>query len=145
MTQNSAQTNGQDAVFRPLLDFWSQWIEQGQEQTQVLLESAKGAGDWACARHLWLESLGKSLEAYMQTPAFLEAMRRNFDMMTHLKSSADDLARDIARAAGIPRTDDIGGLFERLQSSQEKILARLGAIERRLEGLEKHHEHAKKS
>ena len=143
MTQNGTQTNGQDAVLKPLLDFWSEWIEQSQEQTKVLLDSMKRAGDLAGLRHLWLESVGKSLEATMRTPAFLEAMRRQFDVMTHLHSSAEDSARDFARVTGIPRINDISGLFERLQSGQEAILTRLAAIEERLKALEKHRRHAK--
>jgi hypothetical protein len=137
MTQSGTQTNGQETGLEPLLDFWSEWIELSQEQTKVLLDSMKGAGDLAGLRHLWLESVGKSLEAYMRTPAFLEAMRRHFDVMTHLKSSTEDAARDFARLTGIPRIDDISGLFERLQSGQLAILNRLTTIEHRLEALEK--------
>jgi hypothetical protein len=135
MTENS---NGHQSAQKPLLDFWSEWIEQGHEQTKVLLDSMKAAGDLAGVRHLWLESLGKSLETHMRTPAFLEAMRRHFDVMTHLKSSAENMARDFARATGIPGIDDISGLFERLQSGQKTILSRLAAIEDRLEALERH-------
>jgi hypothetical protein len=143
MTQNGAQTNGQETVLKPLLDFWSEWVEQSQQQTKVLLDGVKGAGDLAGLRRLWLESVGKSLEAYMRTPAFLEAMRRHFDVMTHFKSSAEDAARDFARATGMPRIDDISGLFERLQSGQLAILNRLTAIEQRLEVLEKHRKRPK--
>jgi hypothetical protein len=138
MTENSTQSNGHQSAQKPLLDFWSNWIEESQEQTKLLLDSVKGVGDLAGLRHLWLDSLAKSLEGYMRTPAFLEAMRRHFDVMTHLKSNAEDVARDFARATGIPRIDDISGLFERLQTGQKGILARLAAIEDRLEALERH-------
>ena len=82
MTQNHTQSNGHEAGLRPFLDFWSDWIEQSQEQTRVLLDSVKEGCDLAGMRHLWLESLGKSLEAHMRTSAFLEAMRRHFDVMS---------------------------------------------------------------
>jgi hypothetical protein len=95
MTQNGTQTNGQETVLNPLLNFWSEWIERSQEQTKVLLDSMQGADDLTGLRHLWLESVGKSLEAYMRTPAFLEAMRRHFDVMTHLKGTTEDAARDL--------------------------------------------------
>jgi hypothetical protein len=143
MTQNGTHTNGQEAVLKPLLDFWSEWIEQSQEQTKVLLDSMQGAGDLAGLRHLWLESVGKSLEVYMRTPAFLEAMRRHLDVMMHLQGTTEDAARDFARATGIPRIDDISGLFERLQSGQLAVLNRLTAIEHRLEALEKHRKRPK--
>jgi hypothetical protein len=144
MTQNSATTNGYDeAVQKGLLDCWSQWIEQNQEQTKVLLDAFREASDLRAVRRLWLESLSKSLDTYMRTPAFLEAMRRNFDVMTHLKSNFEDAARDAARATGIPRIADISGLFERLQIGQEAVLARLSAIEHRLEALESRQKHTK--
>jgi hypothetical protein len=145
MTQNSTQTNGQDAVLKPLLDFWSDWIGQSQEQTKVLLEGFREVGDLAALRSLWLESLAKSLDTHMRTPAFLEAMRQHFEVMTHLQSQAEGTASDVARATGVPRIADISGLFERLQIGQEAILARLTGIEHRLEALENRRKHAKES
>ena len=144
MSQSSRQTNGHESVVNPLLNFWSEWIEQSEERTKVLLDSMNGASDLASLRHLWLESLGKSLEAYMRTPAFLEGKRRQFDVVTHLQETAECTARDSAHAAGIPRIDDIAGLFERMQSGQKAILARLAAIEDRLADLENHRKRSKK-
>jgi hypothetical protein len=143
MTQNSTPTNGQDLGLKPLLDFWSDWIGQSQEQTKALLEGFREVGDLAALRRLWLESLANSLDTYMRTPAFLEAMRQHFEVMTHLKSNAEDTAREVARATGLPRIADISGLFERLQIGQEAILARLAGIEHRLEVLESRRKHTK--
>jgi hypothetical protein len=144
MSQSSTQSNGHESVVSRLLSFWSDCIEQSEERTKVLLDSMNGPGDLASLRHRWLESLGKSLEAYMRTPAFLEGMRRQFDVVTHLQETGEGAARDLAHAAGIPRIDDISGLFERMQSGQKAILARLAAIEERLADLENHRKRSKK-
>src|SRR5262249_1333384 len=141
MTQTNEAANGADPVVQPLLDFWSKYVEQSQEQMKVLLDGVSGVGDPAALRRLWLDSLSKSLESYLRTPAFLEGMRRNLEVMTHLKGNAEDIAQEVARNAGIPRLGDISGLFERLQIGQEAILARLTGIEHRLERLENRRKH----
>jgi hypothetical protein len=46
------------------------------------------------------------------------------------------VAQEVAREIGVPRMPDVSGLFERTQIGHEAILARLVAIERRLEALE---------
>jgi hypothetical protein len=63
-------------------------------------------------------------------------MKRNFETMAQLKSAQEGLARDVSRSTGIPRIDDISGLFERLQIAHEAILERLRTIEDRLQRLE---------
>ncbi len=122
--------------FSPLMEFWSGCFGQFTEQSQALLAGMKEASDPAALRRLWLDSLAKSLDYYMRSPAFLDSVRRNYEMVTQLKGAAEDLARDVSRGTGIPRISDISGLFERLRIGQEAILTRLSAIEERLEALE---------
>jgi hypothetical protein len=76
------------------------------------------------------------MDAYMRTPAFLEAMKQNTDLLVKAKRQADDVAAEIARNANIPTASDISGLFERLHSVEEVILGRLGRIEDRLTTIE---------
>src|SRR5262245_54553384 len=125
-----------DPVLRPLLDFWAETFEAGTRQSLALLEGAAGAGDLAGLRKRWFEALAQSLDAYMRTPVFLEAIRRNFEVTTLLKGASEDVTQELARQAGVPRLPDISGLFERLRIGQEAILAKLGGIERRLKSLE---------
>jgi hypothetical protein len=136
-TPEAAPCNGHDPVTQPLLEFWQKYFEEGTRQTQDLMTGFREAFDPAAMRRRWLEALAESLDRYMRTPAFLEAMRRNFEAVTQLKSASEDWARDVSRATGIPRISDISGLFERLHIGQEAILARLAGIEHRLDGLEK--------
>jgi hypothetical protein len=133
---NGREANFQAAVLQPLFDFWSKSVEQGMEQTKAMLDCMTGACDLATLRRRWLDSLARSLDVYMRSPAFLEAMRRHFDAVTQLHNVTEDWARDAARVAGIPRVPDVSGLFERLRVGQEAILSRLGVIEQRLEALE---------
>jgi hypothetical protein len=103
---------------------------------QALMTGVAGAFEPAAFRRQWLGAVAETLDRYMRTPAFLETMRRNFEAMTQCKGASEDLARDVSRATGIPRIDDISGLFERLQIGQEAIIARLGGLEQRLDALE---------
>jgi hypothetical protein len=135
----SAQTNGVTNPFiQPWMDFWSTTIEQGQEQTSALLEAMQGAPDLETLRRRWLDSLSKNIDMFMRSPAFLEAMRRNFEAMTEMKSHSEEAAQKVARETGIPRLTDVSGLFERLRLAQEAVLDRLTAIEDRLEAIEPH-------
>ena len=136
MTATNQSTNGHEAVFAPLLDFWSKALEQGMQPTQAWWEGSRTAYDPAAWRRRWLDALAESLDAYMRTPAFLESMRRSHQAINEFKSTTEDLAQEVARESGIPRMPDISGLFERIQIGQEAIQTRLAAIERRLEALE---------
>jgi len=118
------------------MDFWSSTFDQSKEQTLALLEAMPGVPDLEALRRRWLDSLAKNLDILLRSPAFLEAMRRNFEAMTEIKTHGEEAAQKIAREAGVPRLSDISGLFERLRLAQEVILDRLSAIDRRLETIE---------
>ena len=66
----------------------------------------------------------------------MEAMRQQLKAITDLKRMQDNIVHDAARQLGLPMADDITGLFERLDSTERKILSRLQAIEERLEAIE---------
>jgi hypothetical protein len=135
-TANETPANGAESATKPVLEFWTRYFEQASEQTQALLGTAREACDPVALRREWLAGLAEGLDHYLRTPAFLETMRRNFEMMTQLRGTSEDLCRDFSRASGIPRINDISGLFERMRIGQEAILARLEAIEARLIALE---------
>src|SRR5262245_36359274 len=106
----NAQANGvTDAFFEPWMEFWSKSFEQGQEQTSALLEAMQGFPDLETLRRRWLDSLAQNLDTFLLSPAFLEAMRRNFEAMTEMKSHGEEAAQKFARETGIPRLSDISG------------------------------------
>jgi hypothetical protein len=76
------------------------------------------------------------MDAYMRSPAFLQTMKQNTDLMIKIKRQSDDLTAEFARNANIPTAADISGLFERLHSVEEAILNRLARIEDRLQTIE---------
>jgi hypothetical protein len=138
MTENAQSNGATNPFFEPWMDFWSKTIEQSKEQTAVLLEAMQGVPDAEVLRRRWLDSLAQNLDTFLRSPSFLEAMRRNFEGMTEMKSHGEEAAQGIARETGIPRLPDVSGLFERLRLAQEVILDHLSAIERRLEAIETH-------
>jgi hypothetical protein len=78
-----------------------------------------------------------SIEGLMRTPAYMETMRRTLKMMTDMKVAQDQVVHGMARHVGMPLAGDITGLFERLHSTEQTILARLGQIEERLGAIER--------
>jgi len=72
----------------------------------------------------------------MRTPVFMEVMKRNLKMTTDLKRLQDQALQGAARHLGQPTVADIAGLFERLNSTEQTIVARLRAIEERLKAVE---------
>lgn len=116
--------------------FWAQWMEQTSRGTQAMLEAVQSVGDPNQLQRKWAEVMSDTADNFMRTPAFLEMMRRNLKMVTDLKMMQDHLIEGSARHLGLPLAEDITGLFERLNVTEQKILERLSAIEGRLEAIE---------
>jgi hypothetical protein len=136
MSAEGESNNQFNQVVRPFVEFWSSYINQANDTTRKLLEGVNGNADVKSWQRRWLDTVSKSMDAYLRSPAFLQAMKQNTDLIVKSKRQADDLAREIARNANIPTASDISGLFERLHSIEEVILARLGRIEDRLKTIE---------
>ena len=135
-TSNAPPVNGPESAVQPAVDFCSTCLERGGEQVQALMNGMKELTDPAALRRGWLDMVGGSLDCYMRTPAFLDAMRRNFEVATQLKTISEAWAGAFSSVTGLPRIWDIGGLFERMKIGQEAILSRLDALDRRLSALE---------
>ena len=59
-----------------------------------------------------------------------------FKSVTDLKGLQNQVTQGTAHELGMPLAGDIAGLFERLQSTEHRILDRLRAIEDRLKAIE---------
>jgi hypothetical protein len=130
-------SNGQlDPIFQPFVDFWSSYMKQADDTARELLEGIDGNADVKTWQRRWSDAVSKSMDAYMRSPIFLQAVKQNTDAMIKIKQQSDDLSKEIARNANIPTAGDISGLFERLHSIEEAILNRLGHIQKRLDAIE---------
>jgi hypothetical protein len=139
MSTNSQSQKPSDAATDPaaaLFSFWTQWMEQSARGTQAVLEAMQTAGDPQQIQRHWIDAVARSIDDFMRTPVFMEAMRQNLKMATDLKRMQDQAVQDTARHFGQPLAADIAGLFERLNSTERTIVARLQAIEDRLKALE---------
>jgi hypothetical protein len=135
--KNKTSTN--DAPVDPtglFTNFWAQWMEQSARGTQMMLEAMQEVGDPAAWQKRWLSAMEDSIEDFMRTPAYMEVMRRTLKLMTDTKVAQDQVVHGMARHVGMPLAGDITGLFERLHSTEQTILARLGQIEGRLGAIE---------
>jgi len=139
MSTNPKTQSTPDAAADPaatLFSFWTQWMEQSARGTQAMLEAVQGAGDPQQMQRHWLDAVARSIEDFMRTPVFMEAMKRNLKMVTDLKRLQDQTLQGAAHQLGQPLAADIAGLFERLNSNERTIITRLQAIEDRLKAVE---------
>ncbi|MCA9151558.1 MAG: hypothetical protein KDA92_19735 [Planctomycetales bacterium] len=125
-----------DAIVQPWLDYWMKLFEQNSQWTQMLMAGMPPTMDFNQARQQWLKTMSTSLDGYLRSPAFLDAMRRTADMSTATKTNTDAMKLEVTRQIGIPHSEDIRGLFERLESAHELVMERLAAIEVRLSSME---------
>jgi hypothetical protein len=131
------ETNGViDPVVKPFVDFWSDYAKQADHATREFLDGIDDTADIKSWQRRWFDAVARSMDAYMRSPVFLQAMKHNADAVIKVKRQTDDFTAEIARNANIPTAGDISGLFERLHSVEEVILSRLGRIEHRLQTIE---------
>ena len=132
-----SETNGTfDPAMQPFADFWSDYFKQANDVTRVFLDGIDDSIDLKAWQRRWLDSVSKSMDAYMRSPAFLQAMKHNMDSINQTKMRIDDALTEVARNANIPMASDISGLFERVHSVEETILRRLAHIDERLATIE---------
>jgi hypothetical protein len=119
-----------------LATLWAQCFELSDRQARSAWEVMQKVCDPQQMQRRWLDAVAQSVENFMRTPAFMEAVKQNLKMMTDLKVFQDQLVKGAARQFGIPLADDISGLFERLNSIERAVLTRLGAVDSRLKAVE---------
>lgn len=138
---NNGQDQAPDAeLWAPLVRLWSDYAERANEQGRQWLDAAGTMADPKDWRRRSLDALSESMDIYMRSPAFLAAMKRNMEAVIQTKDQVDNVSKEFARNAGVPTTDDISGLFERMHSLEVKILHKLEGIEQRLDEFEKERE-----
>jgi hypothetical protein len=124
-------------LLEPYREFWAEYVQRASDTARQMFQSATGAdADPRTWQRRWLEAVGQSVDAYLRSPAFLDAMKQNMDMMIKAKLQADDFTKEFARNANLPTASDVTGIFERLRSAEDAILARLAQMDRRLEAIE---------
>jgi len=136
LSERTETASGADPCVQPYLDFWTGYFHQATESTRKMLESAGGGADPRAWQRRWLETVRRSMDAYLRSPLFLKAMKQNLEAAIKMKMQVDDLHKEFARNANIPTAADISGLFERLRTVEDAILTRLTEIDERLETIE---------
>ena len=143
MSSNKSNEGGFSAAdpARDFLEFWKNYFEQTAIQTRILVEGMQ-EGKSLDRKSLdqlhaqGLESLSQSLEGFMRTPAFLEVLKQSLKRMIDLKRMQDQVSQSVAQQTGLPMAADVTGVFERVHSAEQTILARLGMLDDRLKAIE---------
>ena len=84
-----------------------------------------------------LASLSESLEGFMRTPAFLEALKQSLKRMIDLKLMQDQVAQTASQQTGLAMNADITSVFERVHNAEQAILKQLAVLDDRLKAIEK--------
>jgi len=122
---------------RDFLEFWTNYFEQTAIQTRILLEGMQGGKSLDLLHTQGLESLSQCLDGFMRTPAFLEVLKQSLKRMIDLKQMQDQMSQSVAQQTGLPLAADVRGVFERVHSAEQSILARLAMLDDRLKAIEK--------
>lgn len=125
----------QEAVSKPFLELWTDFFKQNDDRSRQVAEAFDFQAEAERWRRRWLDAMSQSMDAYMRSPAFLETMKHRADAIIKTKDQVNDFSKEVARNSGIPTASDIAGLFERLRSVEELIVARLADIEKRLDAV----------
>lgn len=131
MGSNNQQAELQKVV-EPFYDWWNNYVKQVNEGAQAYVAGLTAASDLQQWRRGWLDALTQSLDTYMRSPAFLEAMKHNMQAAVQAREQVNDVGQEMARNAQIPTLNDISGLFERIKSLEVELIHRLEKIEQRL-------------
>ncbi len=139
MSSDKSSEGGSSAAdpARDFLEFWTNYFEQTAIQTRILLEGMQGGKPLDQLHTQGLESLSQSLDGFMRTPAFLEVLKQSLKRMIDLKQMQDQMSQSIAQQTGLPLAADVRGVFERVHSAEQSILARLAMLDDRLKAIEK--------
>jgi len=122
---------------RDFLEFWRNYFEQTAIQTRIFLEGMQGGKSLDQLHTQGLESLSQSLDGFMRTPAFLEVLKQSLKRMIDLKQMQNQMSQSIVQQTGLPLAADVTGVFERVHSAEQTILARLAMLDDRLKAIEK--------
>jgi len=122
---------------RDFLEFWRNYFEQTAIQTRILLEGMQGGKSLDQLHTQGLESLSQSLDGFMRTPPFLEVLKQSLKSMIDLKQTQNQMSQSIVQQTGLPLAADVTGVFERVHSAEQTILARLAMLDDRLKAIEK--------
>jgi hypothetical protein len=123
-------------VLAPFFEFWTDYFKRTNESTRQFLDDVHESANAKSWQRRWYDAVSKSVDAYLRSPVFLQAMKHNTEAAIKVKQQTDEMASEFARNFNLPLASDISGLFERLHSVEETILRRLERIDERLATIE---------
>jgi hypothetical protein len=127
----------EDDLTKPFLDFWKGYLDRLDEPTRKLLKTFTDTSDPSKFTAEMLEAASKSMEAYMRSPAFLQAMKQAIDKIIQTKRRMDALNPEIAAQLGLATAHEFHQLADRCKDVEQSIGSRLRNIEIRLAAIER--------
>lgn len=129
--------SNEEELMKPFLDFWKGYLDRLDAPSRKLLETFTGTSDPRKFSPEMLEAASKSMEAYMRSPAFLQAMKQGIDKMIQTKRRMDALNPEIAAQLGLATAHEFHQLADRFKDVERSFSQRLRDIEIRVAAIER--------
>ena len=123
-------------LFQPFLEYWTTYIQQANEAAKTMLESFDGTTDPQVWRRQWLDTVSKSMDAYLRSPFFLQMLKTNIDTLIESKRRANQMHEEMAGGTDSRPAGEWTDLLKKVSDVEESILSRLEQIEERLSAIE---------
>lgn len=133
----SIAMSNEDEMMPPFLECWKGYLDRLDEPTRRLLETITGTSDPGKFSPEMLEAASKSMEAYMRSPAFLQAMKQGIDKLIQTKRQMDALTPEFAAQIGLATANEFHQLVDRFKATEKSLSARLRDIDIRLAAIER--------
>jgi hypothetical protein len=88
-------------------------------------------------RRSFFDALGKYIDEFMRSEAFLNAMKQSFDNAMAVKSATNQLLQKNLAAAQIPSLIDHEQLVDMVRGLEDRLFTRLDTLASRIDKLEK--------
>ena len=91
-------------------------------------------------RQAFFDSWARYAEDYMRSDAFLDAMKKSMEQALAFKQQVNEFLTKSLRESQMPTQDDTDSILLAVRRLEERVLDRLAALTRRVEGLEARHD-----
>lgn len=94
MSDQSETARQFDPVMKPFMEFWNSFLEQTSESTSKLFDTYDGSADSPKLNREQLDAARESMDNYLRSPEFLNAIKQNIDAMIKAKRQLNDLHKE---------------------------------------------------
>lgn len=127
---NPGSSNGTDAFTKFWTDYMSRLGAAGMP-TPAMPDSSEATRQM---QRMMFEAMAKYADEFMRSPQYLEAMKQSLDNALAFRRQIDEFLTKALHASQSPARSDVDQLVALVRNVEERILERVDALERRIDG-----------